>query len=187
MPTLAAEQRIVRGAFEVGCTINELSPYVGIHRTTFTEKLNTGSLPNDVAEKVLEILEVMKRLRYKAGLPVDWSQVIVCRPVVEQMLVEFRGAKDPAPDEFYVLSMNGFAYFAGVRNGEATTTPSINKAAAWTDIQQAGIASCELQFRFKTNSQTIPIPNHAIKRKRSSMVTSFEEVGLSGNPGCKQQ
>jgi hypothetical protein len=185
MPTLSAEQRIVQGAFEVGCTINELAPYVGIHRTTFTEKLNTGSLPNDVAERVLDTLEAMKKLRYKAGLPVAWGQIIVCKPVVEQALLEFREQKDPCPDEFYIISTSSVGYFSCVRNGEVVSVPSIAKAAAFADIQQAGTAARELNFRFKTRADFIPIQNRSIKRKLSELTSTFEEVGLTGNPGPK--
>jgi hypothetical protein len=187
MPALAAEQRIVQGAFEVGCTINELAPYVGIHRTTFTEKLNTGSLPTDVAEKILDILDVMKRLRYKAGLPVAWDQVIVCKPIVEQALVEFREQKNPTPNEFYVITTSSLGYFSHVRGNEVISVPSIAKAAAFSDITMAGTAARELYFRFKTRADFQAIQNHSIKRKLSEMISSFEQCGLSGNPGPRPQ
>ncbi len=187
MPTLAAEQRIQADAFEVGVSIAQLASYTGVHRTSLTEKIATGTLGNDLAEKILETLNVMKQLRYQAKLPIAWDQIVVCRPIVELALVEYRETKDPTPDTFYVLSMNGFSYFTCVRNGEPMATPSVIKAAAFADIEQAGTASRELRFRFKTNAQVISIPNHTIRRKKSTMAITFEEVGLTGDSGGKQQ
>jgi hypothetical protein len=158
-----------------------------VHRTSLAEKIQMGTLGNDLAERILETLNVMKQLRYQAKLPIAWDQIVVCRPVVEQALIEYRETKNPTPDTFYVLSTSNFGYFSCVRSGEVMSTPSVTKAAAFADIRHAGLASCELMFRFKTNATVIPIPNHTIKRKLSEMTSSFEEVGLTGHPGSKPQ
>lgn len=187
MPTLSIEQRIQATAFEVGITVAQLAGYTGVHRTSLAEKIQTGTLGNDLAEKLLETLNVMKQLRYQAKLPIAWDQIVVCRPIVEQALAEFREAKDPVPNEFYIISIGATNYFYRIRNGEVVTVSSIAQATAFADLQQAGTAARELYFRFKTRADFQAIQNHVIKRKLSEMISSFEQVGLSGNPGPKPQ
>jgi hypothetical protein len=187
LPTLAVEQRIQAVSFEVGISAAQLASYVGVHRTSLSEKIMTGTVGDDLGQKILETLDVMKQLRYKAGLPISWDQVVLCRPVVEQALAEFREAKDPCPDTFYVLNLGSRGYFVKVRNGEVISMPSIAQAAAFSSLDQAGVATRELNFRFKERADWIPVPNHGIKRPMSQMVSSFEEVGLSGVPGPKPQ
>lgn len=187
MPTLAVEQRIQSAAFEVGITVAQLANYAGVHRTSLSEKVLNGTVGDDLGQKILETLDVMRQLRYKAGLPVNWADVVQCRPVVEQALAESREQKDPCPSEFYVISTSSLGYFSRVYSGEVISVPSIAKAAAFSDIQQAGTAARELFFRYKTRADFQVIQNHSIKRKLSEMISSFEQCGLSGNPGPRPQ
>lgn len=187
LPALAVEQRIQTASFEVGISAAQLASYVGVHRTSLSEKIMTGTVGDDLGQKILETLDVMKKLRYKAGLPISWDQVVLCRPVVEQALAESREQKDPCPNEFYIISTSSLGYFSCVRSGEVISVPSIAKAAAFADITMAGTVARELYFRFKTRADFQAIQNHSIKRKLSEMVSSYEQVGLTGNPGPRPQ
>ena len=187
IPLVSPEMQISNDAFALNCPIHKLAAYCGLPKSTLAEKLNSGGLSNEIVQQIRDVLEVMHQIRKRAGVPVDWSQEIVIAPVIRRHLAEFREAEDPTPNEFFVIAVGAINYFSCIRGNEVLSVSSIAQATAFPNITMAGTAARELYFRYKTRADFQAIQNHSIKRKMSEMTTSFEQCGLTGNPGARPQ
>jgi hypothetical protein len=169
---------------EFDSTQSVIGAYAGLAAPRVSRGL-TGETPFDEKEcQVLsETIDAMYALQATTPLPIDWRMIGRVRPHVESK----REQKDPCPNEFYIISTSSLGYFSCVRSGEVVSVPSIAKAAAFADITMAGTVARELYFRFKTRADFQALQNHSIKRKLSEMVSSYEQVGLTGNPGPRPQ
>jgi hypothetical protein len=146
-------------------------------------------IPDDDVKDFLSVTDSMEYLQstVRPHVPIDWSLPLLVQKALIQAHKDRIEQQDPCPDTFYVLNLGSRGYFTKIRNGEVASMPSIAQAAAFSSVDQAGVATRELIFRFKERADWIPVPNHSIKRPMSQMVSSFEEVGLSGVPGPKPQ
>jgi hypothetical protein len=140
-------------------------------------------IPEDDIKDFLSVADSMEYLQslVRPHVPIDWSIPLLVQRALIQAHKDRIEQKDPTPDTFYVLSVNGFSYFTCVRSGEVMSTPSVTKATAFSSVEQAGAASRELRFKYQTNTQVLPTPNHSIQRKQSTMVAALEDIGLTGS------
>ena len=129
---------IATEAFLAGCALQNLAAYVGVSRSSFTEKLAAGKLSADDEARAKEILVVMQAVQRETGFPVDWSQTSVVKPRLEEKIAEYREAQNPTPTFVYVVRLSSFAYFRCIRGEEIVTTPSLGncvmtESLTWLD------------------------------------------------------
>lgn len=142
------------------------------------KKLAAGKLsPSDEA-RAKEILAVMQAVQRDVGFPVDWGQVAVIKPKLEQRVMEFREAKNPTPVYVYVVRLSAFAYFQCIRGGHAITTPSPDKALMTESRETAQQVIEALQKKFQIKAAYDHFTN-TIRRRQNTMVTDLASTGFN--------
>jgi hypothetical protein len=175
---MSIAQEIRQGAFEHNCAINNLSVYLGMSPSSLAAAMAADRLQQETAQCALEILNVMGQVRARVRFPVDWSQTLVIKPLLEEEVERYREAKNPTPDYFYVLECGGLRYFKCVRGGEVVMTPSIMNAAIFPELEMASRAGDRLRHKHETACQVIPTNNRTIRKKTSEMISYLEDVVL---------
>lgn len=178
---MVREARIKDKAFVVGIAPNRLPDYLGgtIGKTALADHLAAGTLPQNIADKIDEALEVMQQMRAKAdGLPFDWAQSAVIRPVFEQRLREYRETKDPMISKYCVVRV-GLNYFNRITAGEVMTRPDPNSCATFEDPALADQVVAELiKIGRKADVHVV-----RLMRRRSETVRTLAEIGFNPSEG----
>src|SRR5260221_5011186 len=143
---MVREARIKEKAFTVGIAPNRLPDYLGgiIGKTALADQLAAGTLAQNIADKIDQCLDVMQRMRVRAdGLPFDWAQSAVIRPVFEKRLREYRETKDPMIPRYCVVRIGG-SFFERINSGQILTRPGQVSCACFEDPALAEQAGREL-------------------------------------------
>jgi hypothetical protein len=176
LATFAAERRIQNDAAQVGIAIHRLAEYCGVSKSVLADQLSNGKLPEKTAEKVSEVLEVMKLLRKEVGLPIDWTSTVVIKPILQDRLEKFRESKDPIPPRIYLIKLGSLNYFQIRRGDEIISTPSESKAALFETYDQATEAA-ELLKKLNRFAAVTDWSN-SLKFRRSELVQRVDDLGL---------
>lgn len=164
-------------AFLAGCALQNLAAYVGVSRSSFTEKVAAGKLSASDEARTKEILMVMQDVQRKTGFPVDWSQTSVVKPRLEEKIAEYREAQNPTPTFVYVVRLSSFAYFRCIRGEEIVTTPSLGNCVMTESADVARQILEALQKKFQTKAVYESFTN-TISRRQDTMTTDLGSVGL---------
>lgn len=168
---------IATEAFLAGCALQNLAAYVGVSRSSFTEKLAAGKLSADDEARAKEILTVMQAVQRETGFPVDWSQTSVVKPRLEEKIAKYREAQNPTPSYVFVIRLSSFSYFRCIRAGEIVCTPSLGNAFM-TESREVGQQVIDaLQKRFNVKAAYDHFTN-TICRRQDTMTTDLGSVGL---------
>jgi hypothetical protein len=173
---LSAEERIRNGALEVGCSVHKLADYVGVGKSALADQLSSGRLPSPTAERVLEVLEVMRTIQGEVKLPVDWTQSSRIKPILEQRIERYREEKDPMPRYFFVLKTSSINFFQTRRGGEIISTPTEARAAGFATFEIAQQAAAALK-RLDANTRIEQLSN-TVRRRQSTLTTDIADLGL---------
>jgi hypothetical protein len=169
---------IATEAYLAGVALQNLAAYVGVSRSSFTEKVTAGKLSAGDEAKAKEILTVMSAIQRETGFPVAWDQVAVIKPKLEQKIAEYRESLNPTPTFVYVVRLSSFAYFRCVRAGEIVTTPSLGNCVMTESREVAQQIVNALQKNFKTKAAYESFTN-TICRRADTMCTSVSNIGIN--------
>ncbi len=164
-------------AYLTGVALQNLAAYVGLSRSSFTEKVAAGKLSASDEARAKEILTVMQAVQRETGFPVAWDQVAVIKPKLEQKIAEYREAQNPTPTFVFVVRLSAFAYFRCVRAGEIITTPSLGNCVMTESREVAQQIIDALQRKFQTKAVYESFTN-TIRRRQDTMTTDLGSVGL---------
>jgi hypothetical protein len=167
-------QQIEMRMFQVGCAAQALSRYTGISKSSLSEYLAANSWPNGTAEKIQETLDVMQLLRTEAGLPIDWSQVAVIKPVLDLRIQKYREEKDPIVQPIYLVKLSGTSWFEAYRGGQIVGTPSQAKAAGFEKYDDTQRCINHLK-KLEVNAA---VDFFRVGRRRSTLTADLRSVGL---------